>query len=172
MWSAKTIWTGPTELGCPSEDPIPIIKENCRVLKLVEQIYLTYWSSQKILLRYLVLEAALNNTTSATAPYSRNTKAMHDALNARFWLEESGFISIEAKTYVQDITSPLQEEDKKALLMLFQMFWESAESEMDDKDWNDYRDISNPSSPNYILNSKYYHGFYTYTLFKGIKKMV
>ncbi|TFF85424.1 MAG: class I SAM-dependent methyltransferase [Promethearchaeota archaeon] len=172
VWSSDTVWAGPKELGCPSEDPIPIIKEYYRVLKPSGRVYLMYWSSQKLLPGYPVLEAALNNTPSATAPYSRKTKPMNDALNSRFWLEESGFTNIETKTYVEDIEGPLKDEDKKALYMLFQMFWEGKETErgIDEKDLTNYKNITNPDSQNYILNNKYYHGFYTYTLFKGVKR--
>jgi hypothetical protein len=49
------------------------------------------------------------------------------------------------------------------------MFWGGAESEIDKNDWETFVRIRDPRSSDYILNNKHYHGFYTYTLFKGMK---
>ncbi|MFX1451459.1 MAG: class I SAM-dependent methyltransferase [Promethearchaeota archaeon] len=169
VWSADTVWPGPKELGCPSEDPLPIIKEYHRVIKPGGSIFLLFWSSQKLLPGYPILEAVLNNTSSATAPFTKTMNPNNHVLNASSWLEQSGFKNINVKTYLEDIAAPLSENDKKALKFLFQMFWGGAEAEIGKNDWKTFERIRDPSSSDYILNNKYYYGFYTYTLFNGMK---
>ncbi|NHI92175.1 MAG: class I SAM-dependent methyltransferase [Candidatus Lokiarchaeota archaeon] len=169
LWSVDTVWPGPKEFGCPSEDPIPIVKEFHRVIKPNGSIFLLFWTSQKLLPGHPILEAELNTASSAVAPFTEDMNPIHHVMNATYWLAELGFKNIKVITYLQNITAPLTQMDKSALLMLFQMFWSSAELEVDEKFWRAYKKISDPNSSEYLLNNEHYHGFYTYTLFKGTK---
>lgn len=72
VWSADTVWPGSKELGCPSEDPLKIIKKYYRVIKPGGSVFILFWSSQKLLAGYPILEARLNTTSSATAPFNKN----------------------------------------------------------------------------------------------------
>ena len=49
------------------------------------------------------------------------------------------------------------------------MFWGESKSEITESDWKDFKRLYDPDSDDYILNNQHYYGFYTYTLFKGIK---
>jgi ubiquinone/menaquinone biosynthesis C-methylase UbiE len=167
--SIDTVWPGPKELGCPAEDPLKIINEFYRVLKPEGSVFILFWSSQKLLPGYPILEARLNTTSSATAPFIKGMKPMQHILNGRYWLQNAGFTAISVKTYVGDIIAPLSENDRTALTILFEMFWENSRSEVSEDDWNDFKRLCDPCSDDYLLNNQYYYGFYTYTLFKGIK---
>ena len=167
--SIDTVWPGPKELGCPAEDPLEIIKEFYRVLKPGGSVFILFWSSQKLLPGYPILEARLNTTASATAPFSNGMKPLQHILNGRYWLQNAGFTAISVKTYVGDIIAPLSENDRTALQILFEMFWGDSQSEVSEADWKDFKGLCDPCSDDYILNNQYYYGFYTYTLFKGIK---
>ena len=169
LMSVDTVWPGPKELGCPAEDPLMIIKEFYRVLKPGGSVFILFWSSQKLLPGYPILEARLNTTASATAPFSEGMKPLQHILNGRYWLQNAGFTAISVKTFLGDIIAPLTENDRTALHILFEMFWGGSRSEVSTDDWNEFKRLCDSSSDAYILDNRYYYGFYTYTLFKGIK---
>ena len=169
VWSMDVAWPGPKELGFPSEDPVPIIEEFYRVIKPGGSVYLIFWSSQQLLAGFPVLEAILNSTSSPNPAYNRDMDPVNHVFNARHWLEKSGFKNLKVTTFLQDIIPPFNENDINALLFLFEMLWGSAKSEIDEKDWNAFKEITNPSSSDYVLKNKFYYGFYTYTLFTGVK---
>lgn len=167
LWSADTVWAGPTELGCPSDNPLPIINEYRRVVKPGGFIILLFWSSQKLLSGYPLLEARLNTTSSATAPFKANMDPLFHILNCKHWYIKAGLNDVSAETYLYDINAPLSEEVKKALLILFDMLWGESKSEISKNDWRDYSILTNTSSDNFILNNPQYYGYYTYTVFNG-----
>lgn len=169
VWSVDTVWPGPKESGCPSENPSAIIKEFYRVLKPGGRVFVLFWSSQKLLAGYPVLEAVLNTTSSATTPFYRGMDPLNHIMNGRNWLEKTDFKNIAVNTYVGDITAPINENDRNALSVLFDMFWGESGSEITESDWKDFNALCDPDSGEYILNNKNYYGFYTYTLFKGSK---
>ena len=169
LMSVDTVWPGPKELGYPAEDPLMIIKEFYRVLKPGGSVFIVFWSSQKLLPGYPILEARLNTTASATAPFIEGMKPLQHILNGRYWLQNAGFTAISAKTFLGDIIAPLTENDRTALHILFEMFWGKSQSEVSTDDWDEFQRLRDPGSADYILNSEYYYGFYTYTVFKGIK---
>jgi demethylmenaquinone methyltransferase/2-methoxy-6-polyprenyl-1,4-benzoquinol methylase len=169
IWSMDTIWAGPEEFGCPAEKPDQILNKLHQILKPGGMIYLVFWSSQKLLPGYPLLEARLNASTSANAPYLNNMNPDNHILNGKKWLSKANFKKIDAKTFLGDITAPLDENDKKALKTLFQMFWGSSEKEVSREDWEKFNAIRTPGSNQFILSSPDYYGFYTYTLFQGEK---
>ena len=145
------------------------IKEFYRVIKPGGSIFILFWSSQKLLAGYPIIEAKLNTTSSATAPFFKGMKSTNHIMNGRYWLKETNFNNISVKTYIGDIAAPLSENDRNALNILFQMFWGESESEVTEDEWKDFKILYDPNSDKYILNNQYYYGFYTYTLFKGEK---
>lgn len=169
LFSADTVWSGPKEFGCPSAEPLPIIKQFYRVIKPGGFVCLLFWSSQKLLPGYPLLEARLNTTSTATAPFTEGMEPANHILNAKHWLAQANFKDILAKTYLSDIIAPLNENDLNALTILLQMLWGESESEMSDSDWQNFKRLCDLNSDDYILNNPFYYGFYTYTFFKGIK---
>jgi len=169
IWSMDTVWPGPREFGCPAEDPFNIIKELYRVIKPGGFVYLLYWSSQKLLAGYPLLEAKLNTTSSAAAPFIRGMDPANHIMNGRYWLQRADFNDVSVKTYTGDINAPLSENDQNAINILIQMLWFSAESELDRDELEEFRDLYDPDSEDNIFNNQYYYGFYTYTLFTGRK---
>ncbi len=169
IWCIDTLWPGPEEFGCPAEDPIKIVDEFYRVIKPGGYLFLLYWSSQKLLTGYPLLEARLNTTSSASEPFTKGMNPMNHIMNAGHWLQRADFKSISVKTYTGDIIAPLNENDCNALNILFQMLWGDSKNEPGDKDREEFLSLSDPESDKYILNNRNYYGFYTYTLFKGMK---
>jgi ubiquinone/menaquinone biosynthesis C-methylase UbiE len=169
IWSADTVWPGPKELGCPNEDPTLIIKEFYRTLKPEGMLIILFWSSQKLLPGYPLLEARLNTTSGATAPFVNGMNPINHIMNAKHWLEKGGFKNISAKTFLVNINAPLDENTRNALNILFQMFWGESEGQVSKEDWNEFKRLCNPNSNDNVLNNPHYYGFYAYTVFIGIK---
>lgn len=169
IWSTDTVWPGPKELGCSCKKPKGIVDGFYRLLKPRGDIFLLFWTSHKFLPGYPLLEAKLNTSTGATAPFVSGMHPMDHIMSAKNWLVGSGFKGVLAKTYVSDINGPLDQNTRKALQILFQMFWGEAEDTVSKEDWNEYKKLTNPNSRENILDRNHYYGFYTYSLFKGVK---
>lgn len=169
IWGADTVWPGPRDLGCPNEIPTPIIKDFYRILKPGGEVFILFYSTQKFLPGHPFLEARLNTTSGATAPFVDGMDPNYHIMNAKHWLSKAGFKNISAKTFLADINSPLDKNTKDALFYFFDMLWGESEDQIPQKDWDEYVKISNPNSNDYVLNNQYYYGFYTYTLFRGKK---
>ena len=169
IWSMDTVWAGPKEHGCPAEEPDKILNQLYGSLNPGGRIYLAFWSSQKILPGYPLLEARLNSSTSANAPYLNGMNPNNHILYGKKWLQNAKFKDIEVKSFVGDIVGPLSENDKTALTTFFQMFWANSKNEVSQEDWKKFNEYCSPESDKFILNDPDYYGFYTYTLFQGTK---
>ncbi|MBN2153700.1 MAG: methyltransferase domain-containing protein [Candidatus Lokiarchaeota archaeon] len=169
IWSADSLWPGPKELGCPAEDPATIIKEFHRTLKPGGMVAILFFSSYKFLPGYPLLEARLNTTSGATAPFIQGMKPMHHVMNAKHWLDESGFKDISAKTFLSDVNAPLDDNTRNALSIFFQMLWGESAGQVSEEDRNLFKRLRDPSSDDNILTNQHYCGFFTYTVFKGVK---
>ena len=67
VWSMDTMWPGPKEMGCPSEDPFLMVKELARVVNPGGIVAMLFWSSQRLLPGSPRFEARLNTTSQAAA---------------------------------------------------------------------------------------------------------
>jgi len=169
IWSMDTIWAGPKEFGCPAEEPDLILNKLYQLLKPGGRVSLVFWSSQKLFPGYPILEAKLNASISANRPYLNDMQPKSHILNGRRWLSDANFKNIKTKSFIGDISAPINENDKKALTTLFQMFWGESQRDVSKEDWEKYIAICSANSNEFILNDPYYYGFYTYTLFQGGK---
>jgi len=169
IFCMDTLWVGPKEYGCPTKDPYPILQKLNSMLKPGGRIYLAYWTSQKFLPGYPLLEARLNTTPSANAPYQEEMPKEYHVMNARKWLSKAGFDKINATTFVGNINGPLQENDKKSLALLFEMLWGDSKDEVSKKDWHTYTKLCRLESKDFLPNDSDYHGFYTYSVFEATK---
>ncbi|MEJ2295585.1 MAG: methyltransferase type 11, partial [Candidatus Lokiarchaeota archaeon] len=115
------------------------------------------------------LEARLNTSSGANAPFIDGMNPIHHIMNAKIWLANAGFKDVSAKTFLADINAPLDDNTKNALLAFFDMLWGESENQISKKDWKKYKKLCDPNSNKDILNNQHYYGFYTYTLFSGIK---
>ena len=167
VWSIDTIWPGPKEVGCPSEDPLSMVKELVRVVKPGGIVAILFWSSQKLLPGYPLLEARLNTTSQATAPFRNGMTPEQHALRGLTWLREIGLLELKAHTFVADVFAPLNDNFLNALTITFQMFWGDVQKEVSREDWVEYNRLCQPESPDFILNHPDYYAFLTYTMFYG-----
>jgi ubiquinone/menaquinone biosynthesis C-methylase UbiE len=167
VWSMDTIWPGPKEMGCPSEDPFSMVKELARVVKPGGTVAILFWSSQKLLPGYPLLEARLNTTSHATAPFRPGMTPEQHVLRGLAWLRDTGLVELGAHTFVADVFAPLDDSIRDALLITLQMFWADVEEEVSQEDWTEYNRLCQPGSPDFILENPDYYAFLTYTMFRG-----
>ena len=71
--------------------------------------------------------------------------------------------------YVKGDVNSMPFNDQKALKILFHMLWDESDSILNERERKLFSALTNEQSDQYILHDPNYCGFYTYTLFKGIK---
>jgi SAM-dependent methyltransferase len=166
-WSMDTLWPGPKEMGCPSDDPFAMIKELARVVKPGGTLAILFWSSQKLLPGYPLLETRLNVTSQANAPFRKGMAPEQHALRGLTWLRDTGLVELGVSTFVADVSAPLDDEVRDALSVTLQMFWGEVENEVAQEDWAEYKRLCQPESPDFILDHPDYYAFLTYSMFRG-----
>jgi ubiquinone/menaquinone biosynthesis C-methylase UbiE len=165
VWSVDAIWPGPRELGCPAEEPLPLVKELARVVKPGGIVAILFWSSHKLLPGYPLLEARLNTTSLVNAPFTKGTRPERHCLRALGWLRAADLKEPTARTFVVGVQSPLAAGSRSAMTTVFQMLWGEAQSEVTAEDWADFERLCQPESPDFLLNLPDYYAFFTYSLF-------
>jgi ubiquinone/menaquinone biosynthesis C-methylase UbiE len=159
VWNADTLYVGAKAL--------PVLNELARVVKPGGMMAILFWSSQKLLPGYPLLEARLNATYAANYPCTDAMQPESHILRALGWLQKVGLEEPRVHTFVADVFAPLEDVARKALTWTFQMFWRNAESEVTPEDWAEFQRLCRPESPDFILNRPDYYAFITYSLFYG-----
>ena len=160
-WNADTLWP------VAGKDPLPLVRELVRVVKPGGIVAILFWSSQRLLPGYPLLEARLNATYAANFPYADDTRPELHILRALGWLQEAGLNAPQAHTFVADIHAPLDDAARNALTGSFQMFWRKAQPEVTPEDWAEFQRLCQAESPDFILSLPDYYAFITYSLFRG-----
>ena len=159
-WSASCV-------GYGAEEPVPLVRELARVVRPGGSVAILVWASQMLLPGYPWLEARLNATSSGIAPFTESMRPEAHWLCALGWFHEVGLKEPRAQTFVGDFYAPLSDEDRAALISLFDMRWVAVESELTEEDWVEYQRLCLPESPDFILNRPDYYAYFTETLFDG-----
>lgn len=160
-WNADTLWP------VAGKDPRPLVNELARVVKPGGIVAIVFWSSQRLLPGYPLLEARLNATYAANFPYADGMKPELHILRTLGWLQGAGLEERQVRTFVADVHAPLDEVARNGLTGSFHMFWGKAESEVTPEDWAEFQRLCQPESPDFILNVPDYYAFITYSLFCG-----
>ena len=154
-------------IGLLQLDPILLLKELARVVKPGGMIFILIWSSQMLLPGYPILEARLNATSLGIAPFKEKMTPELHTMRALEWLQQAGLNEPKGITFVRNINPPLNLEMRKALADLFKMRWGEDNPELSKADQSEYQRLCKDDSPDFILNSPGYYGFFTYSLFLG-----
>ncbi len=165
VWCCDGIWPGPKETGCPAEEPYGILKDMARITKSGGKIAVLFWSGQKLLPGYPLIEAGLNNTRAASFPVPAEPD-LH-FMRTPLWLRKAGLKNIHSKTFAVDVKGPLSPKQKDTLLLYFNMFWGQAKTEVPDELWTRFKSVADIRAVDCILNREDYAGFITYTMFTG-----
>jgi ubiquinone/menaquinone biosynthesis C-methylase UbiE len=160
-WNTDTLWP------VAAKDPLPLVNELVRVVKPGGIVAILFWSSQRLLPGYPLLEARLNATYAANFPYTDGTMPEFHVLRTLGWLQGVGLGELKVRTFVADAHVPLNDAARNGLSRSFQMLWGKAESEVTPEDWVEFQRLCQPKSPDFILNLPDYYAFITYSLFYG-----
>jgi ubiquinone/menaquinone biosynthesis C-methylase UbiE len=159
-WSVDTVYPGLL-------DPLAVVEELARVVKPGGIVAILFWSAQKLLPGYPLLEARLDAAFAETAPYTRGIQPALHFLRALGWLRNAGLEELTAHTFAADVHSPLSDLIRSALTMTFQMFWGEVNAEVTREDWAEFERLCQPESTDFILDRPDYYALLTYSLFQG-----
>ncbi|WP_319380883.1 class I SAM-dependent methyltransferase [Thiomicrorhabdus sp.] len=166
-WSLDTFWPCQPEEGCASDNPLQLLSELKRVVKPGGQIIIGFWSGQKLLPGYPLLEARLLATSGAQFPYKADTDPKLHFMNALSWFEHAGFSALHAKTFTADLVAPLSSTQKEAVAKALSMFFHSSQEEISPDDLKQFQRLSSRQSTQFIADHPFYYGFIHYTFFQG-----
>ena len=154
--------------GYPAGDLLPVLTEMARVVRPGGIVALLGWSSQQILPGYPLLEARLNASCSAYAPWLEGKPPATHLARALHWFAQAGITNAACRTFVGNIQGPLAPEIRTALRALLTMLWTVEPSALSPADRKEYRRLCSPASPDFILDLPDYCGFFTYTMYWGV----
>ena len=160
VWSADCI-------GYPAATLTPLLKELMRVTKPGGCVNILAWSSQQVLPGYPLLEARLNATSSAYIPFLKDKSPQQNFMRSLNAFHEAGLEACKVQTFVGDIQAPLGNEQRSAILSLFEMLWGKPQPDVSIEDRAEYERLCRPESPDLLLELPDYYAFFTYTLFQG-----
>ena len=158
-WSVDCVGYAPVE-------PLPLIKEQMRVVKPGGRITFMAWSYQQLLPGYPTLEARLNATSAGIAPFTAGRSPEKHFFRALGWFRELGLEDPAAQTFVGTVHTPLSDDVREALLSLIQMRWPGVQSVINQDDWEEFQRLCQPESPDFILDLSGYYSFFTYSMFE------
>jgi ubiquinone/menaquinone biosynthesis C-methylase UbiE len=154
-------------VGYNPSDPMPALGEMARAVKPGGTIAIVAYSAQQLLPGYPLLEARLNATSAGIAPFNASMSPDRHFFRALGWMRKLEFKCPEAATFAESFHAPISVGIKEGLAALLKMRWESARSALSEKDWAQYQRLCEPDSPDFILDSPDYYGFFTYSIFKA-----
>ena len=151
-----------------SRDPVTLLRELARVVKPSGTVAVMGWTHQQILPGYPLLESRLNTASSLSGPPPGIASGPEGHfMRAPGWFREAGFGAVSGSSCAGDILAPLDDEEKEALLSLFEMLWPDPLPSLSADDRDLFRHISEPGSRGFILDRPDYYGFFVYTCFSG-----
>ena len=165
IWSADVLYLWFMGTKESPVNPKTIIKELARVVKPGGKIAFLFWSSQKLLPGYPILEAKLNATKAAnfTGPFGIQPK-LHST-RALGWFQMAGLREPKVRNFIVEFQAPFSDDEKEALVGTFRMFWKKVKPEVSDEVWLEYKRLCSPESSDFILNLPDYNGYFVYSLF-------
>lgn len=168
VWSTDVLYLWLMGTKEYQQNPQAVIKELSRVVKPGGKVALLFWSSQKLLPGYPLLEAKLNATKAANFSGSFGIQPILHSTRALGWLQLANLRKPKVQNFVVEFQTSLSDEDKKSLVGSFKMFWNKIKPEVSDEIWAEYKRLCRPSSPDFILNLPDYNGYVVYSLFHAI----
>jgi ubiquinone/menaquinone biosynthesis C-methylase UbiE len=159
-WSVDCVGFIPTR-------PELLLGQLARVVKPGGSVAILVWSSQQLLPGYPLLEARLNATSLGVAPFTRGMSPERHHLRALGWFRDAGLEEPKARTFVGSVHAPLDDAVRSALISLLEMRWGDARSELSQEDWAAYQRLSEPDSPEFIVDIPDYYAFFTYSMFQA-----
>ena len=168
LWSADTVYFGPSSEGYVAEDPLPLVKDLARVVKPGGRVLLAYCSAQNLLPGYPMLEARLNAVSAEVEPLVRQGRPELHCLRALGWLRSANLKRLTARSEANAVHAPLSNELRGALAGLLQWRWGTDPlPRLSPEDAAEYERLCRAESPEFILDQPSYFTFFTCSVFGG-----
>jgi demethylmenaquinone methyltransferase/2-methoxy-6-polyprenyl-1,4-benzoquinol methylase len=165
VWSADTLYLWLMGSQDSPHNPQELMKEIIRVTKSQGIIAFLFWSSQKLLPGYPLLEAKLNATRAANFTGPFGIQPLLHSTRALGWFHMANLKDPSVQNFIVEFQAPLSDDDKESLVETFKMFWNKTKPEVSDDVWTEYLRLCSPKSQDFILNLPDYHGYIVYSLF-------
>jgi len=143
------------------------LRELARVVRPGGTIALLFWSTQLLLPGYPELEAKLNGTPGGISPFTPGGDPEDHFLRTLHAFARVGLAERRARAMVVDFHSPLTEELRTALAVIYDMVWEGAAQDVAGGERALFRSITDPDSKDFLPDRDDYYGFIVYSLFSG-----
>jgi demethylmenaquinone methyltransferase/2-methoxy-6-polyprenyl-1,4-benzoquinol methylase len=167
LWCADALWPGPAQTGCPTDDPLPVVRDFVRVVRPGGTVALVYWSAQRLLPGYPALEARLSAAPQTFAPFVEGMRPQQHCMRALGWLAAAGLSDVSARTFVAEVQAPLGAALRTAIEVTLEMFWGQVRGAVSAEDWALFERLRGSGSAECLLDAPDYYAFVTYTLFRG-----
>jgi demethylmenaquinone methyltransferase / 2-methoxy-6-polyprenyl-1,4-benzoquinol methylase len=154
-------------VGYPAADLLPILMGIRRVVRPGGVIALLAWTSQQLLPGHPMLEARLNATCSAYAPFLEGQPPRAHFPRALHWFSQAGLSDPTCGTFVAQVNAPMGPSLRDGMALLFEMLWADGIGHASQADFDEYRRLCSPTSPDFVVDVPEYCGFFTYTMFTG-----
>ena len=161
------LWSADCAGYQPAPDPVALLKELARVVKPGGRVTLLAWSHQQLLPGYPLLEARLNATAGGIAPFRAGMQPGQHFVRGLGWLREAGLVDFRTVAFTGSINGPLTNDIKAGVQALIGMRWPGAKAAISAEDWSLFCRLTDPKSPDYLLDREDYVGFYTYVVHTG-----
>ncbi len=164
IWCCDGLYPGDKEIGMLVEEPYDVLKDFARIAKPGAKIAVGFFTSKRLLAGYPLLEAALDDDETAHKPFTKETDPELDILCTPAWFKKTGLTNIEVRTYAVDLYN-LDKEMIEWLPAFCNIFWAQSQAKVGEEVWQQYIDIIDPSSANFIFDKDSYTGLFTYTIY-------
>lgn len=161
LWCADTLWPS------VAPDPAKALVELMRVVRPGGALGLVFCTGQRLLPGYPALEAALDLAFAERAPYLADVAPQRQAQRALGWLREAGLAGATAETFVAGWQAPLAPETRGSVAFWYEMLWGADVVDLADGEREAWSRLCRSDSPDFLPDDPGWHGFVTYTLFKG-----
>ncbi len=148
-------------------DPVPQLREMCRVVRPGGRVAILAWSSEKLLPGHPELEATLQATKAGISPFSSELPPERHLSRALGLLREGGLQELRARTFAGDVHAPLSATIRRALVLLFDMRWPGIADELSPERFAEFERLCRPGSPDFLPDHPDYYAFFTYSMFEG-----
>lgn len=154
-------------VGYPAGELLPVLEGICRVVRPGGLVALLGWTSQQVLPGHEMLEARLNAHCSPYAPYFDAHPPRAHFQRALHWFSQAGLAEATSSTLIGSVHAPIRPGIRHAMTLLFDMLWGGSIDQASGPDFEEYRRLCSPPSPDFIVDLPEYWGYFAYTMFTG-----